>query len=78
MFSNGDTDPSGSLNLCLTKTCPGVHGEPLGSPTGTFGWNMGLLSLADDTRELGHKLKLFLGGDDLRKESGMNLFLSLE
>lgn len=48
MFINSDMDPSGSLNLCVTKTCPGVDGETMERQTGKFGQKTGLLSLVDD------------------------------
>lgn len=41
---NSDMDPSGSLNLCITKTCPGVDGGTMESQTGKFGQKTGLLS----------------------------------
>lgn len=48
MFINSDTDPSGSLDLCITKTCPGVDEETMESETGKFGQKTCLLSLVDD------------------------------
>lgn len=45
---NSDMDPLGSLNLCITKTCPGVDGETMDNQTGKFGQKTRLLSLVGD------------------------------
>lgn len=59
--------PSDSLNLCITKTCLGMDAKTREIQTEKFVQKTGLLSLAGDKHELGHKLKLFLERDNLRK-----------
>lgn len=67
VFITCDMDPSDNLNLCITKTCLGMDAKTMEVQTEKFVQKIGLLSLAGDKHELGHKLKLLLERDDLRK-----------